>query len=92
MTKADVVGILGEPHATALGIYGTNTFVMHYARPVRLARWYPMLWVHLTNDVVVEVYAKRYVDWGADDIGVYGLSENQKQWEAEYFVSTFPKN
>ena len=55
-----------------------------------MARWYPMLWVHLADDAVIHVYGKRYVGWGIDDMGVYGLSRNQEQWETPAFEKTFP--
>jgi outer membrane protein assembly factor BamE (lipoprotein component of BamABCDE complex) len=92
MTRSDVIEILGEPYATDPGHHGTNTFIMIYSRPVRWVRWYPMLWVHLTSGVVRSVYAKRYVCWGIDDEGVYGLSHKQKPWETKYFESTFQNN
>jgi len=47
-----------------------------------------MLWVHLRDGVVISVYAKRYIDWGADDVGVYGI-ENDRQWETSLFEQTF---
>jgi len=31
-----------------------------------------MLWIHLKDGKVSEVYAKRYVLWGVDDERVYG--------------------
>ena len=92
MTKQEVISILGEPYSVGPGIYGCNTLEMTYSQPVKFARWYPMLWVHLRSNVVMEVYGKRYVDWGLDDVGVYSLSLNQKQWEAQDLDSTFPKD
>jgi hypothetical protein len=59
MSESEVTAILGAPLSTKLDqTRGVKT--LEYARPVRGARWYPMLWVHLREDRVVEVYAKKY--------------------------------
>jgi hypothetical protein len=89
MTEAEVIQILGEPIArTRNAELGVNT--LEYARPVRRARWYPMLWVHLEAGRVSEVYAKRYIWWGSDDYGVYSLSSTG-QSERPDFETTFPR-
>jgi SmpA / OmlA family len=92
MSQAEVEAILGEPFSTEKKdeyYYGTNAYVMRYSKPVQLARWFPMLWVHLKNGKVEEVYAKRYILWGVDDEGVYGLDVD-RHWEATSFKETFP--
>jgi hypothetical protein len=85
MTEEEVVKILGQPLAAKLNeIRGVKT--LEYTRPVRTAWWYPMLWVHLKG--VNEVYAKRYVWWGIDHEGAYGLSDAGR-WEVRTFEVTF---
>jgi len=49
-----------------------------------------MLWVHIRNGKVDEVYAKRYGLWVIDDdIGIYGLSDGAN-WERPEFSQLFP--
>ena len=50
-----------------------------------------MLWVHLTNNVVREVYAKQYYGWGLDDMGVYGISKDNSFELTNAFYETFPE-
>jgi hypothetical protein len=80
MTDAEVVSILGEPIAREPG-YPAGVTTLVYSRPVRGARWYPMVWVHLRNGRVLAAYVKKYLFWGADSVGVYGLAEGQS-WES----------
>ena len=87
MTPSEVVSILGQPKArqeTKAGL--TLTF----SAPVKMARQYPMLWVHFADQRVVEVYAKLYIMFGVDDQGAYGFSEDGR-WEASCFAETFPE-
>jgi hypothetical protein len=89
MSEAEVIQVLGEPVArTPHPELGVNT--LEYARPVRRARWYPILWVHLKAGRVSEVYAKRYIWWGSDDYGVYSLSSTGYSERPE-FETTFPR-
>jgi outer membrane protein assembly factor BamE (lipoprotein component of BamABCDE complex) len=87
MAEDEVVRILGEPLSTTVD-QAHDVKTLEYTLPMRRARWYPMLWVHLKGGRVNEVYAKKYVWWGLDDEGVYGLSD-KGQWEAPNFESTF---
>jgi hypothetical protein len=50
--------------------------LLTYSRAVRLSKHYPMLWVHLdSNFLVNSVFAKRYDGFlGFDDPAIYGLS------------------
>jgi hypothetical protein len=92
MTQAQVIELLGEPFSVekkSIEYWPPNSFVMHYSRPGQRARWYPMLWIHLKDDKVEEVYAKRYIFWGVDDEGVY-LLDGRHDSEGVRFTSTFP--
>jgi hypothetical protein len=92
MSKDEVIKILGHPFSIepcSFEYYGANAFTMNYSQPIEYARWYPMLWIHLKNNKVVEVYAKRYIMFGADDKGVYGL-DDKRNWESAEFETTFP--
>ena len=89
MDSSQVTNILGEPSAIELG-YLPNTRTMTYSSPHLFRRWYPMLWVHLTNNVVREVYAKQYYGWGLDDMGVYGISKDNSFELTNAFYETFP--
>jgi len=88
MTEKEVVAILGDPLERSPSVI-PNATMLTYSKPVYFAKWYPMLWVHLRDGVVISVYAKRYIDWGADDVGVYG-TEDDRQWETSLFEQTFP--
>lgn len=88
MTEAQVVQILGYPLVvTTDQTKGLKT--LEFTRAVR-ARSFPMLWVHLQGGRVTEVYAKRYVWWGLDDEGLYGLS-GSGQWETPAFEASFSR-
>ena len=89
MTEEEVVAILGNPIERAPSVNYPDAITLAYSKPTYFAKWYPMLWVHLRNDRVVDVYAKRYIDWGTDDVGVYGTG-NDRQWETDLFEQTFP--
>jgi hypothetical protein len=94
MQRAQVIQILGPPKAERaenyFGVGGEHHGVLlEYSQPVPWARWYPMLWVHLEGDSVVDVYAKRY-DW-IDDEGVYGWSASKRWEKTDLFEATFGK-
>lgn len=89
MTEEEVVAILGNPIERAPSVNYPDAITLTYSKPAYFAKWYPMLWIHLRNDRVVDIYAKRYIDWGTDDIGVYGTG-NDHQWETDLFEQTFP--
>lgn len=91
MSEEEVITILGEPVAYTRPVHYPDTITLTYSKPAYFARWYPMLWVHLRNGKVVEVYAKRYIDWGSDDVGVYGIGDDHR-WETDLFEQTFPSN
>jgi hypothetical protein len=90
MTRAEVEGILGPPvevERREAKDYGPDAETLIYFHRLPIPRHYPMLWVHLANGRVVEVYAKRHNT--AESDGMYGLSAD-RQWEAADFMSTFP--
>ena len=87
MTEGELVRILGEPLSSDFDA-GRGVRTLNYARAVPGARWYPMLWVHLREGRVSEVYAKKYVWWGKDDEGVYILND-AGQSETREFERTF---
>lgn len=89
MTEEEVYSILGQPFHRGPASFDPAVLTLTYSKPVFLARWYPMLWVHLRDGRVIEVYAKRYIGWGTDDVVVYWLGEDG-YWEAELFKQTFP--
>jgi hypothetical protein len=80
MTREQVQAILGPPMSARPTGYREGGITLTYSRPVAFAQWYPMLWVHLHDGQVISVYAKRYVAWGMDDLGVYELDE-ERRWE-----------
>jgi len=71
MSEDEVYRIIGPPFFTYPTSYGSRRITLQYTRRVLGARWYPMLWVHLEDGRVVDVYAKKYVRWGTDDLAVY---------------------
>ncbi len=90
MSEADVVAALGSPVKTVpVPEHGPDAMVMEYSRPVRAARSYPMVWVHLRGGVVSEVYVKRYVLFGVDDEGVYLLSREHPRPDPAGLRTTF---
>lgn len=89
MTEEQVVAILGGPVERAPSVNYPDAITLTYSKPAYFAKWYPMLWIHLRNGRVSDVYAKRYIDWGIDDVGVYGAG-NDRQWETSLFEQTFP--
>lgn len=87
MTEDDVMRFLGRPLAVkADRARGVTT--LEYSRPVRTSQSYPMLWIHLKDGRVKEVYAKRYLNWGLDDEGAYVLSDAGR-WEGRSFEEAF---
>ena len=86
MTESDVAAILGQPFSIEPVPYRPGGTVMNYARRAPYAWSYPMLWVHLADGRVVEVYAKLYE--GFDDRGVYTLNAD-RSWESADFGAIF---
>jgi hypothetical protein len=69
-----------------------ETTTLTYTRHTMAARFHPMLWVHLREGKVREVYAKRYDLWILDDdIGIYGLSADRR-WESPIFEENSHSN
>jgi hypothetical protein len=92
MSRADVEQGLGEPvwvdQLGAIGSDGTSSGeVMVYFRRLPPPLRCPMLWVHLRDGKVSEVYAKRHDIF--DSWGVYGLTVDRR-WETPEFLTTFP--
>jgi len=92
MSEDEVVAILGPPfEVEPQPCLGPCAKMMTYSRPVHGARSYPMLWVHSRGRGVNDVHAKRYVDWGADDVGIYSLSEDHPHPGDSGLAPAFPK-
>ena len=88
MSRAEVGRILGAPFSEAQEEPGH--VVLTYSRRPFGARFYPMLWVHLHDGNVGEIYAKRYGLWVIDDdIGIYGLSD-ETNFERPQFIQPIP--
>jgi hypothetical protein len=88
MSREEVVALLGEPLSE--GPNHSGFYTLTFSKPVDVAGWYPMLWVHLRDGRVEQVFAKRYVEWGIDDRGVYSLNDGGR-WESNEFERTFAK-
>jgi hypothetical protein len=90
MSRVDVERLLGSPlaveqeHAKS---NGAGAQVMVYSSRLPIPIQYPMLWVHLRNGKVEQVYAKRHHI--LDSWGVYVITK-ERQWETPDFVYTFP--
>ncbi len=91
MSENDVTAILGSPlqSGPSTTFAGRRTLSYNRWRPVPR---YPMLWVHLEEGKVVEVYAKLYTDWGTEDQGVYALSSLLEFESTETFEAAFPRH
>jgi hypothetical protein len=70
---------------------GEGHVVLIYFRRMRWVTRYPMLWVHLRDGHVNEIYAKRH-DL-VDSTGIYGYGPNDKEpWgTAEALRQVFPR-
>ena len=92
MTQRDVQDIIGPPVSVERHAWNhEETTTLTYSRHTMAARYHPMLWVHLREGKVREVYAKRYGLWILDDdIGIYGLSADRR-WESPIFEEMFPQ-
>jgi hypothetical protein len=90
MSQAQVEGILGPPCSVETkdpSIHGTGRQVLVYFKRLNSVRHFPMLWVHLKDGRVEEVYGKRHLFLESE--GVFGLSSGRR-WESIYFERTFP--
>lgn len=88
MTEEQVLAIIGPPLDRGPSSHDPEVTTLVYSKSAYFARWYPMLWIHLRDGRVIDVYGKRYIDWGVDDMGVYGTGNGP--WETEWFERTFP--
>ncbi len=91
MTEDEVVAILGYPLERRPSPV-PDAVELAYSKPVHFAKWYPMLWVHVRDGVVISVYAKQYPFVG-DDVGIYGTVEpdgEARHWETDLFEQSFP--
>ena len=89
MTEDMVKSILGNPFEIK-SRNDQNEITYYYSKPVRLSKNYPMLWVHFDQNLkVCEVYAKRYIYFGADDEGIYNFAEKQSM-NKKLFYACFP--
>jgi hypothetical protein len=92
MTQAEVQSVIGTP--ISIERYMSNNGEMTtltYTRHTIAARFHPMLWVHLREGKVREVYGKRYSLWILDDdIGIYELNVDRR-WESPVFEELFPQ-
>jgi hypothetical protein len=92
MPRSEVERVLGvplriEPEDSRFNNTVDVLEVMVYFRRLPPPLKYPMLWVHLRDGKVSEVYAKRHDIF--DSWGVYGLTASRK-WEAPEFTAIFP--
>jgi len=88
MSRQEVEQQLGQPLSVEQDGYGgKNTESLVYFRRLTPPIEYPMLWVHLRDGKVFEVYAKRH--YTLDSYGVYVLSADL-HWESPQFTATFP--
>ena len=58
--------------------------LLTYSEPGGWLATYPMVWVHLRDGKVSEIYVKRYPAGGpflGDDEGIYGYSTDQPRWQ-----------
>jgi len=67
--------------------YGNGAESLVYFHRLEGLWHYPMIWVHLSGNRVIEVYAKRHNTW--DSVGVYGINAKGR-WESPLFAETFP--
>ena len=87
MSQNELEQTLGAP--ISVQIYSDDHRELTYTRWPTGARYYPMLWVHMTGNRVIEVYAKRYGWWLIDDdIGIYG--RGPVNFERPEFEELFP--
>jgi hypothetical protein len=86
MAESEVTAILGQPFSVERVPYRPGGVTMNYTKRAPYAWSYPMLWVHLSNGRVVEVYAKLYQ--GFDDRAVYALGADRR-WESAEFGAIF---
>ena len=90
MSRSEVEDLLGSALAVEQEdpkFYGAGAELMVYSSRLPMPMEYPMLWVHLRDGKVEQVYAKRHHI--ADSWGVYGITKS-RQWETTEFVNTFP--
>lgn len=102
MTYYQVVEVIGEPIAARkkldLGQMAPTTevergpVILDYARPVPWASSHPMLWIHLQDGVVVDIYAKRGGFGTPGDEGVYGYSLHGRWGGGEEFHKLFSRD
>ncbi len=91
MTRADVEAILGPPmsFSTPPKEYGDRWGTMTYSRDMFLVRSYTMLWIHLEDGRVREVYAKLYRTWSFDgELSLY-VRRASEHWEMPEFDLMF---
>ena len=85
MTEANLLKALGTPLSTQP--WGPSGRLLFYAHDTPLLNHSPTLWVHVENDAVKQVEAKRTV-WLVDDEGLYVRREGLS-WESPMFAKTF---
>jgi outer membrane protein assembly factor BamE (lipoprotein component of BamABCDE complex) len=88
MTRGEVEKLLGPP-VLEKDVFSLRS--LQFTDDRTLAYSYPMLWVNLEKDVVVEVYAKKYVKFGFDDEGVYRFAADSGVSEGPAFAELFVK-
>ncbi|WP_126340432.1 hypothetical protein [Kaistella jeonii] len=89
MKSEKVILILGKPFKSEKEILGEG-FIYSYTNPVKYSIIYPMLWIHFDKKLKVrEVYAKRYILFGADDECIYLLNSNNNYVEQKKFMFCF---
>ena len=89
MNSENVISILGKPFKSGKKI-SSEGFIYTYTNPVKYSLNHPMLWIHFDKELKVrEVYAKRYILFGADDECIYLLNSNYNSIEQKKFLYCF---
>ena len=90
MSRIEVEAILGPPIEVQTGDpqwFGRGYTTLVYFRRLQHPLQYPMLWVHLRNGRVEEVYAKHHNFFDSDEIYV---ANKERHSESPRFATTFP--
>lgn len=91
LSEATVISILGNPLQVE-NKYKSMGKTFTYTRVPKYAMTYPMLWVHFDkNENVNQVFAKKYILWGADDECIYiqDSTINNKNFNQEALKKMF---
>ena len=71
MSMENIISILGKPIQIA-DRYDKKGKTFTYTKVPKYKMTYPMLWIHFDKNAKVnQVFAKKYILWGADDECIY---------------------